>query len=288
MQNEPKSKILLDHLIVQFPTAKRMTLKRMVSEGRVMVDGKRATKLSQPIESARQVRIVGPAKVKDDPRRLIVPLVIVHEDDDLLVVDKPAGLLTSTVPGEKRPTAWALAKRYVAATEPRAVVGLIHRLDREASGLLVFSKNRRAYDSLKTQFFKHTVERVYQAEVRGKVHPTKGTIESRLIERADGTVRSTTEHAKGQRAITEYEVIRQKPREATLLVRLLTGRKHQIRVHLSERGWPIIGDRVYGDAKDSQPLQLRAIRLALEHPQTSNRIVFERLHNFGGGLIDNR
>jgi RluA family pseudouridine synthase len=156
------------------------------------------------------------------------------------------------------------------------VVGLIHRLDREASGLLVFSKNRRAYDSLKTQFFKHTVERVYLARVRGKVQPTRGKIESRLIERADGTVRSTTQHAKGQRAISEYEVIEQKGGGASVEVRLLTGRKHQIRVHLSERGWPIVGDRVYGDPKDSQPLQLRAVRLALDHPQTGKRITFER------------
>jgi len=263
---------LLDHLITQFPTAKRQTFKRMLSEGRVMVNGNRANRLNQPIGSSDQVRVVGPKKL--DPRRLIVPLEIIFEDEDLLVVDKPAGLLTSTVPGEKRPTALALVKSYVAAREPRAIVGLIHRLDREASGLLVFSKSKRAYQSLKTQFFKHTVDREYQAEVNGNVQPKKGMIESRLVERADGTVRSTDQHAKGQRAISEYEVVEQKKGRAKLLVRLLTGRKHQIRVHLSERGWPIVGDRVYGDPKDSRPLQLRAARLALDHPRTGKRMQF--------------
>jgi len=273
-QNKPNS--LLHHLLAQFPTAKRQTLRRMVAEGRVTINDRRATRVNQLLAEGDRVRVTAPAKAKEDPKRLIVPLTIIFEDDDLLVVDKPAGLLTSTVAGEKRPTALALVKRYVAAREPRAVVGLIHRLDREAAGLLVFSKSRRAYDSLKTQFFKHTVERVYRAEVKGKVNPPKGTIESRLIERADGSVRSTQEHAKGQRAISEYEVVESKAGGGTiLLVRLLTGRKHQIRVHLSERGWPILGDRVYGDPKDSRPLHLRAIRLALDHPKTGKRVTFE-------------
>lgn len=274
MQNEPQT--LLDHLIAQFPTAKRQTFKRMLSEGRVVVNGQRANRLTQPIQTRDRVQIVAPAKL--DPKRLIVPLKIVFEDDDILVVDKPAGLLTSTVAREKRPTALALVQGYVAATEAgraRAMVGLIHRLDREASGLLVFSKNRRAFVSLKTQFFKHTVERMYRAEVRGKPRPPQGTIESRLIERADGTVRTTTRHAHGQRAITEYEVIDQQPGGATLAVRLLTGRKHQIRVHLSQRGWPIVGDRVYGEANDESPLKLRAQRLTLDHPRTGKRMVFD-------------
>ena len=134
--------------------------------------------------------------------------MIIHEDAHILVVDKPAGLLTSTVPGEKRATALAIVQRYVLAREPRARIGLIHRLDKDASGLLIFSKSQRAYESLKTQFFKHSVERIYEAQVKGIPNPRKGRIDSRLIERADGTVRSTSEHAKGQRAVTDYEVVR--------------------------------------------------------------------------------
>src|SRR4051812_44604165 len=171
-------------------------------------------------------------------------VTIIHEDADVLVIDKPGGLLTSTVPREKLPTALAMVREHLAETDPRARAGLIHRLDRDASGLLVFSKNQPAYDSLKTQFFKHTVERVYTAVVHGVPDPPRGRIESRLIERADGSVHSTTRHAAGQRAITDFQLVRSADDTSVLQVTLFTGRKHQIRVHLGERGHPIVGDRV--------------------------------------------
>src|SRR5207248_556596 len=101
---------LLDHLLREFPTAKRTTLRRMLTEGRVMVNGIRATRLTHPVGAADRVKVVAPKRI--DPSRLIVPLIIVYEDADLLVVDKPAGLLTSTVAGEKRPTALALVRGY--------------------------------------------------------------------------------------------------------------------------------------------------------------------------------
>src|SRR4029079_12746335 len=126
------------------------------------------------------------AVLEPAPAALISPLKIVFEDQELLVVDKPAGLLTSTVPRERRPTALAIVRRYLGATSPDARVGLIHRLDKDASGLLVFSKSHLAYESLKGQFFKHTVERVYEAVVHGKPAPPAGRVASRLVERADG------------------------------------------------------------------------------------------------------
>lgn len=255
-----------------FPTAKNQTLKQMVADGRVTVNDARATKLSQPVQDGDAVRVDERPRPRG-PKAPIAPLTLVYEDEDLLVIDKPAGLLTSTVPREKRPTALAIVREYVKATSPAARVGLIHRLDRDAGGLLVFSKSDLAYQSLKTQFFKHTVERVYEAVVHGSPSPKKGRIESRLVERADGSIRSTDEHAKGERAITEYEVMEQGKGLATLRVILHTGRKHQIRVHLSERGWPIVGDAVYGNDEPGG-LKLRARHLAFDHPRTGQRVVF--------------
>jgi len=157
---------------------------------------------------------------------------------------------------------------------------LIHRLDRDASGLLVFSKNHAAYRSLKQQFFDHTVERVYTAVVHGVPTPRSGRIESRLVERADGTVYSTPRPDAGQRAVTDYETLDHRRGRSVLRVKLHTGRKHQIRVHLSERGVPIVGDPVYlprdGRKVESAPrLLLAATKLSLTHPRTGKRLTFE-------------
>jgi 23S rRNA pseudouridine1911/1915/1917 synthase len=259
-------------LRVQFPTAKNQTLKQMVADGRVWVNGTRAKKLSQPLAESDVMRVDERGK-STPPKPTLAPLRLVHEDDDLLVIDKPAGMLTSTVPRERRPTALAIVRQYVAGTSRSARVGLIHRLDRDASGLLVFSKSDLAYQSLKTQFFKHTVERVYEAIVNGSPNPKIGRIDTYLVERADGSVHSAKQHGRGERAITDYEVIDVRDGRARVRVTLQTGRKHQIRAHLSERGWPIVGDVVYGRGEPGG-LKLRAVRLALDQPRSGARMTF--------------
>jgi RluA family pseudouridine synthase len=200
-------------------------------------------------------------------------LQIVFEDRDVLVVSKPAGLLTSTVPREKRPTLLGQVREYVEGRDRRARVGLIHRLDRDAQGLLVFSKSHDAYQSLKGQFFRHTVTRQYSVVVQGSPKRDRGFIRSRLVERADGMVYSTNRHAAGQAAVTEFEVISRRKDRAVLRVTLQTGRKHQVRVHLSEQGTPIVGDRFYGKP-DRQGLHLAATLLAFDHPRTGRRMEF--------------
>lgn len=266
---------VLDWLIERYPTAKRQTLKRMVQAGRVSVNGHPATMLKQEIARTDRVSADEHSHAERAPAAPPPQLRIVYEDQDLLVLDKPAGLLTSTVPGERRPTLWALAKDYVAARDPRARVGLIHRLDRDAAGLLIFSKTDLAYQSLKSQFFHHTVRREYAALVHGQPRPPSGRIESQLVERADGSVHSTRQIGKGQLAITDYETIEAKGKTTLLRVILQTGRKHQIRVHLSERGWPILGDKMYGREDDPAPrLMLAAVKLTIQHPRDGRELVF--------------
>ena len=281
---------LLDWLATRYPTAKRETLRRMVAAGRVTVNGARARAAKSAVGPNDRVevsdrptaRVEGAGRGRDASGAARLPFRIVHEDEDLLVVDKPAGLLTSTVPGERRPTLLAAVRQYVASRDPRARVGLIHRLDRDAAGLLVFSKSDPAYHSLKTQFFHHDVERMYLAVTSGVPEPRAGRIESRLEERADGTVYTTTSHAKGQRAVTHYEVLAAEKGRALVRVRLETGRKHQIRAHLKERGTPIVGDPVYGRAEKKKPageragpLRLLAARLAITHPRTGAPVAWE-------------
>ena len=278
---------LLHWLTREFPRGKRETFKQMLTHGRIRVNGAAPAKLTQPLGPDDRVRILSREQsVPKGPRPNLQPLKLINEDDDNLIVDKPAGFLTSTVENERRATALATVRRYVAARDAKAPVGLIHRLDRDASGLLVFSKSHRAYKSLKTQFFHHTVERVYEAVVEGIPSPKQGRIESMLLERADGSVRSTPlPGGKAQRAITDYEVLQSRGGKSLVRVSLLTGRKHQIRVHFAGRGNPIIGDRVYGDSagkntnksggKDTAgDLQLRAVILSIDHPATGKRVSF--------------
>jgi 23S rRNA pseudouridine1911/1915/1917 synthase len=268
---------LLDRLLATYPSAKRQTLKRMVEAGRVRVNGHRAARLKQVVAAHDQVEVADrPAQPAPKPAH--VPdsrsLDVVYEDDDLLVVNKPPGLLTSTVPRERRPTLLALVREQVARKQPRAVVGLIHRLDRDASGLLVFSKNDPSYRALKTQFFHHTVGREYRAVVHGIPQPPAGRVETRLVERADGTVRSTRQAGKGQVAVTAYEVLKTQGKLSLVRVTLHTGRKHQIRVQMAGLGNPVVGDALYGPDKKADRLMLAAISLSLLHPRTGKQLRF--------------
>jgi 23S rRNA pseudouridine1911/1915/1917 synthase len=267
---------LLDLLIRRFPNAKKQTLRRMVEQRRVRVDGKPALSVKQPIDENQKI-IIDDRPKPVGPESIPPPFPIVFEDPDLLIIDKPAGLLTSTVPHERRPTALALARDYVGHHDPRPRAGLIHRLDRDASGLLVFSKNHEAFRSLKEQFFKHTVERIYTAVVHGRLNPARGRIHTRLVELTDGSVRSTKRPDHGEDAISEYQVIRTAGKLSLVRVTLHTGRKHQIRVHLSERGAAILGDSVYApkDVPQAPRLLLMASELSLDHPRSGERMHFK-------------
>jgi len=204
---------------------------------------------------------------------------VVYEDEHLIVLDKPAGLLTSTVPSERRPTALAMLRAYMSVVRPRARVGLVHRLDRDASGLLVFALSQMALAALKRQFADRTAGRVYAAVVARPMKPREGTIRSWLVEYADGTVHATKDRSMGNEAITHYKTLNQRTSgdagyRALLRVSLETGRKHQIRAHLAEANNPIVGDRTYyGDP--APRLMLAAIELKFQHPLDESPQLFE-------------
>ena len=276
MQNTPTPMTVLHWLEQRYPTAKRQNLKRMVEARRVTINGRPAQRLKDEIPDAATV------EVNETPRAAPTPtfdLEIIHEDPDLLIVNKPYGLLTSTVPREPRPTLVAKVRDYLAATSPDARVGIIHRLDRDASGLLVFSKNEETYEHLKRQFFNHSVDRVYAVVVEGVPKPSEDTIRTKLIELPDGKVVATNRERIGQIAVTEYIVLRHEqtpwgPR-SLLRVKLQTGRKHQIRSQLAARGHPIVNDPLYGEMAPLGRLMLVAMMLSLRHPRTSERLTWE-------------
>ncbi len=269
----PMSKTLADWLRGTYPQAKTNTMRRMLKERRLRINGAVARRLDQPIGQNDRVEVIDKPRVVASAQ----PLRIVFEDQDLLVVDKPAGLLTSTVVREKRATALAILRRYLAATDPRARLGLIHRLDKDACGLLVFSKNDLAYRSLKSQFFKHSVERIYVAITDGLPTPPAGRVQNRLVELPDGSVRQSHRPGQGETATTDYRLIAKGNGQAAARVELRTGRKHQIRVHLSQRGAAIVGDSVYNSKSTPGRLMLSAVVLGFVHPRSGQAMQFEQM-----------
>lgn len=269
---------LMTWLLDRYPRAKRTTLRDMLAHRRITINGLFPANLGVPVADGDVVRVAPRPEPRASTARPTDPRVrIVHEDDDLIVVDKPAGLLTSTTARERRATLLKLLQHDLDVRRPAARVGVIHRLDREASGLLVFSLNDRTYRALKSQFFRHDVDRVYFAVVEGVPAQRQRTIRSRLVELPNGRVKTTDRPGAGQVAITEFIVVREGPGRGRSLLRvtLQTGRKHQIRAHLSEAGHPIVGDAVYGGRmRDSGLLLLQASELAFEHPRDGRKMKF--------------
>jgi 23S rRNA pseudouridine1911/1915/1917 synthase len=268
--------ILQDLLRQNFPQARQNTLRQMLRESRVFLNGKIARRMNEPVTESDRVEVRDRKKEPKAPiQSAIAPLELIFEDEHLLIIHKPYGLLTSTTPREKRPTALAILTRYLAETDPEANLGLVHRLDRDASGLLVFSKYAGVFGSLKSQFYKHSVRREYVAITRGVPTPLAGRIESYLVELPDGMVKSTHRPGKGQRAITDYRTIAREKGLAALAVKLHSGRKHQIRAHLHERGVSIMGDPMYGPRDNAERMMLANVILGFEHPGTGKPVEFE-------------
>jgi 23S rRNA pseudouridine1911/1915/1917 synthase len=201
---------------------------------------------------------------------------LVFEDDSIIVVEKPHGLLTMATERERVRTVYAELRSYVKQKRPPERLFIVHRLDREASGLLVFAKTAPAKDHLQTQFKDHTAGRRYIAIVEGHVEPDNFTIRSYLAENAAYRVYSTKKYGVGKLAVTHIRVLKQRTSTARLEIKLETGRKHQIRVHLAERGNPIVGDTIYGSrANPIRRLALHGTYLEFRHPRTGKAMRFE-------------
>jgi 23S rRNA pseudouridine1911/1915/1917 synthase len=198
-------------------------------------------------------------------------LTLVHEDDAILVVVKPAGLLTVATERERERTAYRLLWDSLGSKQARPFI--VHRLDRETSGLLVFAKSESVKRTLQAQFEARTVERVYRALVEGRPTREQGTLESRLAEDRMLRVRSAE---RGRVAITHYRVLAARRENTLIELRLGTGRRHQIRVQLAESGWPIVGDVTHGGPRSGAGrLCLHATRLGFVHPVSGAPVVFE-------------
>ena len=253
-----------------FPDASGRSLKQWLESGRVELNG-RVCRDGRIMVGARDRVVLGTRGRVPFPRGL----GLVHEDAAIVVVDKQPGLLSMATERERERTAYRLLWDYLAAQRPRARPFIVHRLDRETSGLLVFAKSEAAKRHLQAQFEARTVERLYVALVRGKVRRETGTLESRLVEDQSLRVHATA-GPEGKTAITSYRVIGHGQDTTLLQLSLGTGRRRQIRVQLAAIGHPIVGDREHGGpAGQFRRLCLHATRLGFVHPTTGKTMRFD-------------
>lgn len=267
-----QSVTLLDFLARSFPDSSKTTLRQMLQSGRVRVNGEIEKVARTQLDGGDMVEVTEKARAAD--RQLPPELSILHEDTDIIVVFKANGLLTVATEREREATAQAYLNTYLGGRgEDR--VHVVHRLDRETSGVLVFAKNFHARERLKEQFAEHTSDRLYVAIIEGSMDPPQGMIESMLLERRDLKMVSVQSHPDAKRAVTHYRTIAKTPQFSMLEVQLETGRKNQIRAHLSEAGHPVVGDTMYGSTINPLGrLGLHAKLLEFDHPTTAKRLTF--------------
>ncbi len=219
-------------------------------------------------------------------------LDIIHEDRDILLVNKEPGLLTMSFHKDQPHTAERILTDYVrkGCARSKNRVFVVHRLDRESSGLLIFAKSYPVQQRLKDNW-KET-EKLYLAVIHGHLNPRSGVIETYLAEDEDQFVSSTDDPKSGRLAITAFSVIKETRSLSILKIKLLTGRKNQIRVHFAEKGHPVAGDRKYGfKDKPYERLALHAKSFAFNHPHHGKRMTFnteipEFFSRIAGGLTE--
>jgi 23S rRNA pseudouridine1911/1915/1917 synthase len=243
-------------------------VKELLRRGRVSVNGDPVTRHDHPLGPGDRVVITrdGPASRPGPP--------VAYEDDAVVVIDKPAGLLTVATDSEKLDTAFArLSGELAARRAGRPFV--VHRLDRDTSGLLLFARSAGVRDHLQANW--DDVQKTYLAVVEGAPRPAEGVVDNFLAEGKGLRVRATGPDADGaRRAVSRYRVAAARGRYALVEVGLVTGRKHQVRAHLAGLGCPVAGDAAYGAVSDpAGRLGLHAWRLALGHPVTGRRVELE-------------
>jgi 23S rRNA pseudouridine1911/1915/1917 synthase len=251
----------------------RAAAERLLSAGAVLVDGEARGK-SHKLAGGEEVEIEAPEPVAVEPKVAAPELKVAYADEHLLVVDKPAGVVVHPAPGHASGTlSEALAAAGAKGGEEDRP-GIVHRLDRDTSGLLVVARSQEAYEQLQQLVRRRELTREYLALVVGKPRSRQGTIDAPIGRDRHDRLRHSLDTSTPRAAVTHFELAELLPRHALLRVRLETGRTHQIRVHLAAIELPVAGDPVYGVAGDLglERQFLHAARLAFPHPVTGTAV----------------
>ncbi len=265
---------LMPFLTAAMPASKRTAIKNLLKHKQVMVNGVVTCQFDTPVPAGSEVLVnLGREFVVFYNRRL----KIVYEDDDIIVVNKGYGLLSMGNDAVREGTAYSILKDYLKKKDPRNKIFIVHRLDQQTSGLMLFAKNIKAKEAMQHNWNNMVLDRKYLAVVEGRVENDEGTEKSYLIENSRYEVYSVPEPTDGaQLAVTRWRVLRRRNGYTLLELSLDTGRKNQIRVHCKDMGHPIVGDRKYG-AKSSpiHRMALHAQTLKFAHPITRRLMEFE-------------
>ena len=292
---EHKGERLDKLLAAALPALSRTRLKNLIEEGRVVCAGATITDASRRVKPGETFEILVPPPIPAEPRAQDIPLSIVYEDEDLIVIDKPAGLVVHPAPGNRENTLvnalLAHCGKSLSGIGGVMRPGIVHRLDKDTSGLMVVAKNDAAHASLARQFAERTMSRAYYAVVWGIPRKAAGEISGNIGRHPHFRKKMAVVKSGGKPALTRYKVLRRFGKAASLVeCRLASGRTHQIRVHMAAIGHPVIGDPVYGGksppgikidpalaiaAKHLGRQALHAYLIGFDHPRTGKRLEFQ-------------
>ena len=263
---------LMEFLLKSMPQRKRTSVKELLKHNQIAVNGVPVTQFDTPLKPGDEVKANLTREFRVFYHRR---LKIVYEDNDIIVVNKGYGLLSMGNDKVKDGTAYSILREYVKWSNPSNKIFIVHRLDRDTSGLMMFAKNEEAKTTMQHNWNNMVLNRKYVAVVEGVPDPAEGTIKSYLAENSQHEVYSTDNPEEGKLAVTRFTTIAEGKGYALLEVELDTGRKNQIRVHLSENGHPISGDRRYGaETSPIHRLALHARTLRFVHPTTRKEMNF--------------
>ncbi len=274
------ARLRLDRFLAsQLSGHSRARLQRLIRARFVRLNGQ-AARPRDLVHAGDVIELTEPPLEKIDNQPEHIPLEILFEDDDLIVISKPAGLVVHPGAAHREHTLVNALLHHCPALSGiggKERPGIVHRLDKETSGCLVIAKNDQAHRGLATQFAARSMEKIYLALVAGKLRKTAGVIEERIGRHPVDRQRMSVTSSRGRAAKTEYRVVRSSDKMSLVECQLHTGRTHQIRVHLHHLGHPVLGDKVYAPklAKDYPRQMLHAWKLGFQHPCTGEWKKFE-------------
>ena len=264
---------LMKFLIENLPNKNRNNIKSLLKNKQILVDGAAISQFNHPLNPGQEVMITESRFSDKDMKGIKV----VYEDEYLIAVEKASGILSIATDKEREKTAYNIVKNYVKSRNPLEKLFIVHRLDRETSGVMIFAKTEEMQQILQTNWQKMVLERTYVAVVEGKVEKNSDTIVSYLKENSAFVTFSSDKEIEGsKKAITHYTVLKRSKGFSLVEANIETGRKNQIRVHMQSLGHSVVGDKKYGATTNPLGrLGLHAKSIIFKHPKTGKVLSFQ-------------